>query len=161
MIPNEWSVSEISDFLIKSFRTNHHDKFCTSIEKGLLESESESLQLLQAKNAFVEPYLITSATVCDICSLSFEDSVGKSDEDDDYPTENNPFGSESSSPESFPTSSYSSSSGRSQMDSGSKDIILIRSENQLIHARCCHQLDKKYDGNNSCSHSLRGNKETW
>lgn len=154
MIPNEWSVSEISEFFIKSFRASHHEKFSTSVEKGLLLSESERLQLLEAKNAFEEPYLITSATLCDVCSLPFENSVGKSDEDDGYPVENNPFESPSSSPESFPTSSYSSSSIKSQMESDSNDIILIRCHNQLVHARCCQQLDTKYDGNNSCSNSF-------
>lgn len=151
LIPNEWSVANISDFLIKSFRTSHHEKFCTSIERGLLESESKRLQLVQAKNAFEEPYLITSATTCDVCSNPFGDFSGI-DGDDDYPVANNPFES-TSSPESIPASSYSSLSSNSQIESNSKDIILIPSVNQLIHAKCFNQLDPKYDINSSCCNS--------
>lgn len=152
MIPSEWSVSDVSDFLIKSFRTSHREKFCTSVEKGLLESENKRLQLVQLKNAFEEPYLITGATTCDVCSLPFDEYVGQGD--DDYPVENNPFESSSLSPDSIPNSLYSSSSGKSQMETTTKDIVLIPSHNRLIHAKCFHQLDPKYDGNNCCSNSF-------
>lgn len=150
MIPNEWNISEISEFLIKSFRTIHHEKVSTSIEKGLLESESKRLQLLQVKNPFEEPYLITSATTCDVCSLPFEHAPSEDVDEDDYPAEINPFESTSISPESFPTSSYSSS-GKSRIDSSSKDIILIPSHNQLIHAKCYSQVDPGFE---SCSNSF-------
>lgn len=150
MIPNEWNISEISEFLIKSFRRIHHEKCSTSIEKGLLESESKRLQLLQVKNSFEEPYLITSATTCDVCSLPFEHAPSE-DVEDDYPAEINPFESTSISPESFPTSSFSSSSSKSHVDSSSKDIILIPSHNQLIHAKCFSQVDPGFE---SCSNSF-------